>query len=59
MVLSRMIFAGSTTKISLAIVMVASEPCGDVGDGIAWAIGMVRSARLRSKEIPTKSIDLQ
>ena len=50
---------GSTTNISLAIVMVASEPCGDVGDGIAWAFGRVRSARLRSKEIPTKSIDLQ
>lgn len=50
---------GSTTNISLAILMVASEPFCDVGDGIAWAIGRVRSARLRSKEIPTKSIDEQ
>ena len=56
-VLSRIIFAGSTTNISLAIVMVASGPCGDMKDGLAWAIGIVKSARLRSKGIRTKSID--
>ena len=56
-VLSRIIFAGSTTNISLAIVMVASGPCGDVKDGLAWATGIVKSARLRSNWIPTKSID--
>ena len=56
-VLSRIIFAGSTTNISLAIVMVASGPCGDVMDGLAWAIGIVKRARLRSNWILTKSID--
>ena len=46
-----------TTIISLVIVMVASESCGNVGDGLPWAVDIVKRVRLRSKGVATQAID--